>query len=91
MRYLAMLALACASCSPVPAVAIELEGDKATVTQEERHKLTLCARQGGCYIVTQAELAQAFEMVQQKTLETAAQWTAEKLQEAKQSCRRGGT
>lgn len=91
MRYLAMLALACASCAPVPAVGIELQGDEAMVTQEERHKLTLCHRQGGCYIVTQAELAQAFQYIQQQTIEIASQRAAEMVHEARQSCRRSGT
>lgn len=89
-KILALVTVACASCSPVPLVAIELAGDKVAATPEERHKLTQCHRQGGCYIVTQAELAQAFQMIQQQTMELAAVWAAQKLQEAAQSCRRGG-
>lgn len=91
MRYLAMLALACASCAPVPVVAIELVDGKVITTPEEQHKLTLCHRQGGCYVVTQAELAQAFQYIQQQTIEIATQRAAELVHEAEQSCRRSGT
>lgn len=91
MRYLSILILACVSCTPVPAVAIELEGDKVITTPEERHILTQCHRLGGCYVVTQAQLAMAFEAVQQQTIEIAAQRAAELVHEAKQSCRRSGT
>lgn len=90
IKLSALLILACASCSPVPAIGIELVGDNPSVTPEERHKLTLCHRQGGCYIVTQSELAQAFQLIQQQTIEIAAQRAAEMVQDAKQSCRRIG-
>lgn len=91
MRYLSVLILAFSSCAPVPAVAIELEDGKAAVTPEERHNLTQCHRQGGCYIVTQAELAEAFQMIQQQTIDVLAQRAAELVHEARQSCRRSGT
>jgi len=92
IKLSAFLTLACVSCAPVPAVAIEMEGDnKVFVTPEERHKLTQCHRQGGCYVVTQAEVDQAVHQVRQQAFQEAAVFTAAEVKKAAESCRRSGT
>lgn len=65
-----ILLTACAQCSPVPAVAIEMtNGDTATLTSAEMYILTQCKAQGGCYVVTAAMVAKvvADEMAKAKT------------------------
>lgn len=91
MRYLSILILACASCAPVPAIGIELVGDKIVATPEERHILTQCHRLGGCFVASNAQLEVMVEAPQQQIIEIAARRAAELVHEARQSCRRSGT
>jgi len=55
MKTLA-LTLMLASCAPVPAYAIEMQGDKVTLTDEDKETLTVCKEQGGCHVWTDAEI-----------------------------------
>lgn len=49
MKHLAIsLLLACVSCGPVPAVAIEMTDDTISFTPAEIYMLTQCKAQGGC-------------------------------------------
>lgn len=89
MRYLATLTLACVSCAPVPAAAIELGGTKVIVTPEERHLLTQCHRQGGCVVVSSADVMQLIQEVQLRTIEVAASVAKQEIEKAVALYRKG--
>lgn len=89
MRYLSVLTLACASCSPVPVVAVDLVGDTIVATAQERHKLTQCHRHDGCYIVTGTEIAVMAENLKNQIVAAASVVAAQMIQEANESCRKG--
>lgn len=55
-RATLLLLIACVSCTPVPAV--ELDGGKIILTPAERARLQVCAQQGGCHVVTVAQIAE---------------------------------
>jgi hypothetical protein len=55
MKTLA-LTLMLASCSPVPLYAIEMQGDKVTLSDEDKETLTVCKEQGGCHVWTDVEI-----------------------------------
>lgn len=54
MRYLAALSLLLTMCSPVPA--IEANGDKVILTDDDRATLKNCAAQGGCSVWSMDEI-----------------------------------
>lgn len=78
MRALSLLFLACASCSPVPALGIELVDGKPMLTVQEVERMKACKTDGGCYIVT----LKALEMMIDKTIEVTL------IESEKRSCRR---
>lgn len=78
MRALSLLFLACVSCSPVPALGIELVDGKPMLTMQEFEQLKICQSAGGCYIVT----LKALEAMVDKTIEVTL------IESAKRGCRR---
>lgn len=89
MRILTLLSLFCASCTPVPALAIELVGDQIVVTPEERATLAQCIHQGGCIVVSRAEVMLVMQQVQRQTIEIAADVATKEVEKAVEICRKG--
>lgn len=73
MKHLTLLlCLACVQCGPVPAVAIELTDKGVRLTPQELQRMSECAAQRGCYIVTRAALDAMVAMTIKVTLEEVA-------------------
>lgn len=82
MKHLAaLLAFACVSCAPVPAVAIELDGKTAVLSPAEILRMADCKDQGGCFIVTR----RAMDALVMKTIEI----TLEEVAKDPPVCKRG--
>ena len=79
-RLILLLCLACVQCGPIPAVAIELVGNKVVLTPGERQMMDTCATQGGCLIITVRAL--------EATVDQTIAMTVSKLAEAGPICRR---
>lgn len=68
MKYLAAFLLVLA----VSAYAIEVAGDKVTLTDEDRETLKNCAAQGGCKVWTDGEIKMLLAVFYQKVLDSGA-------------------
>lgn len=65
MKHLALLAL----IFSLPVAAIELDGDKVVLTPQERLRMSQCVEQGGCFIVTRAQLDAVVDKVMRVTVD----------------------
>lgn len=73
MKHLiAFMVLACVSCSPVPAVAIELTGEDVTLSAADRATLARCAAQNGCIVATRDGIKALMLKAVEITLEEVA-------------------
>jgi hypothetical protein len=67
MKYTALLLTCAVSCSPVPAVALEVEGGKLKATPEELVALSKCSDEGGCLLLTRNTLLKLLLSATQNT------------------------
>ena len=70
MKCLALLSLLVTMCAPVPA--IEVNGEKVTLTDDDREALKNCATQGGCKVWTDGEIKMLLAVFYQKVLDSGA-------------------
>ena len=66
MRTLALLLI----CTPL--LAIEQQGDKVVLSDDDRKTLANCAAEGGCQVWSQAEIATMLMIYRQRLLDTGA-------------------
>lgn len=73
MKYVvALLALCAASCNPVPAFGIEIDGDRIKATPAELQALAKCPEGGGCVLLTRQLLNQIVQMAMKAVADSPA-------------------